>query len=84
MDTTKLPKLQGISNYDIWSIRIEALLIDKGYYDVMTTETSSLNLDLEENKILKEKANKATAYIRLTLGDGPLLQTRYITDPNIL
>lgn len=84
MDTTKLPKLQGSSNYDIWSIRMEALLVEKGYYDVMTTETSNLDLDLEENKILKEKASKATAYIRLTLGDGPLLQTRYITDPNIL
>jgi len=78
----KVPKLVGSANYDIWSIRIEALLVQQGYLEVMINNISSLSI--EEQAILQEKASKATSYIRLALGDGPLIQTRYITNPFIL
>jgi len=32
----KITKLQGSSNWDLWAIRMEAVLTEKGYYDVMT------------------------------------------------
>ena len=78
----KIPRLIGSSNYDIWSIKIEALLIQQGYLDVMTTEITPLTA--QESSLLEEKASKAVSYIRLSLADGPLLQTRYITNPYVL
>ena len=33
-----------------------------------------------EYKQLQEKASKANSFIRLALGDGPLLQTRFISN----
>jgi hypothetical protein len=89
MDITKLPKLQGTSNYDLWSIRIEALLTEKDYIDVMMTSISSQNAeslqitDIDYNNLVI-KSKKACALVRLTLGDGPLLQTRHISDSAIL
>jgi hypothetical protein len=86
-EVIKIPKLMGSSNYDLWSIRSEALLIEKGYYEAMTQSISTANPDqlgLDKYNILKVSATKACAYIRLTLGDGPLLQTRGINDPTIL
>jgi hypothetical protein len=40
----KIIKLQGSSNWELWAIRMEAVLIEKGYYDVMTP-TDSMELD---------------------------------------
>lgn len=31
----KIPKLKGADNWDIWHLRMESLLIEKGYYDIM-------------------------------------------------
>lgn len=73
----KLPKLKGSSNYDIWVIRIESLLVEKGYLSVIENDTSNV----EE---LKDLANKATALIKLSLEDSPLLQTRTILNPYVL
>ena len=78
----KIPKLEVSSNYDIWSIRIESLLIQQGYLDVMSIDITTLSI--EEHNLLQEKASKATSYIRLALGDGPLIATRYITNPFLL
>jgi hypothetical protein len=68
---------------------MEAVLIKKGYYDVMTlTEGMELdNLTSEQQTASLERQNrakKAIAYIRLALSDGPLLQTRNITDSCLL
>ena len=30
----KIPKLLGSNSWDIWSIRIESILIEKGYVDL--------------------------------------------------
>jgi hypothetical protein len=75
MESIKLPKLKGSSNYDIWAIRIEAILVEKGLYNYIN------NPSIDP---LEEKALKATTLIKLALEDGPLLQTRFISNPTIL
>ncbi len=82
MDIFKIPKLQGSSNWDIWSIKIEALLTKEGYFKVIVSDLNDLPDD--ERDTLQEKAEKATSLIKLALGDGPLLQTRFITNPMLL
>ena len=37
----KLPKLKGSSNYDIWAIKLEALLTREGYLDVITLDINN-------------------------------------------
>ena len=86
----KIPKLSNSDNWDIWSLRIEAILIEKGYLDVCQTSEESYiesiaNLDPREGEARLEARRalslKALAYIRLALADGPLLQTKSIRDP---
>lgn len=71
-DKTSIPKLEGSSNYDIWAIRMRALLTEKGYGKCLDPEI--IDTPLEEQ-------DKATALIRLALKDGPLLQTKIEEDP---
>jgi hypothetical protein len=61
-----IARLSGQSNYDIWSIRIEAVLTEKGLL-------STINPD---NTVTEELDQKGLAMIRLSLDDGPLLQVR--------
>ncbi|RYE03868.1 MAG: hypothetical protein EOP33_09415, partial [Rickettsiaceae bacterium] len=81
LDAIKLPKLKGSLNYDLWAIRIEAILVEKGYlgYILSNPATTIDNIDS-----IDENAYKATALIKLALEDGPLLQTRFISNPFIL
>jgi len=63
---------------------MEAVLTEKGYYDVMTlTPPTGMEVDGGKDAQLDwtTRSKKAIAYIRLALADGPLLQTRNITDP---
>ena len=64
----KIIRLQGSSNWDLWFIRMEAVLIEKGYDKVMTSLTTT-SATTEQESMLK----KALAYIRLALSDGLLL-----------
>ena len=75
----KIPKLKGSSNYDIWAIRSKAFLIEKGYYEVLTANKEARNTP----KYYQDSV-KATALIRLTLEDSPLVQTQFIEDANEL
>ena len=78
----KIPKLKGSSNYDIWSIKIEALLTKEGYLEVIAHDLSSLS---EGTRVLlQDKAIKATSFIKLALEDRPLLQVKYISNPYLL
>ena len=62
-----IPKLIGQSNYEVWSLRVESLLV-KG----------SLGDAIEEEATPKPEIDqKALANIRLTIEDGPLLQIRH-------
>ena len=72
----KVPKLKGSQNYDLWSIRISAILVEKDCGDCIFEEPSVITI--------KEKSDKATALIKLSLEDGPLLQTRFISEPKTL
>jgi gag-polypeptide of LTR copia-type len=67
----KITRLNGSENYDIWAIRMKAVLTEKDYFSVMT----------DPDNIEDERKAKALAYIRLSLADGPLLQIRNIRDP---
>ena len=78
----KIPKLKGSSNYDIWAIRLEALLTKEGFLDVITTDLNNYT-EVERNN-LAQKALQCSSYILLTLEDGPLLQVRYIKNPYLL
>jgi len=64
LDKILIEKLIGQSNYEVWSLWVQLLLI-KG----------SLSDAIEEGVTLKGEINqKALANIRLTIKDGPLLQ----------
>ena len=75
---TKIPKLRGSNNYDIWAIRIQAVLTEKGYYSVFSGELTAGSPEY------KGASLKAAALIRLTLEDSPLIQTQYIEDAKAL
>lgn len=74
----KIPKLKGSSNYDIWALRIAAILSEKDLEFVMK------NQDLGDDLELEKQNNKACAIIKLSLEDGPLIQTQYITSSFLL
>ena len=44
----KIFKLRGSDNWDIWSMRIKAVLIEKSYYDVITNELLLLFFIIED------------------------------------
>lgn len=81
LDAFKLPKLKGSLNYDIQSIRITALIIEKGYSNYIARDLAVIYNNIEQ---LEEDALKTTALIKLALEDGPLLQTRFINNPYTL
>ena len=66
----KIPKLKGSSNYDLWSIRIEAILVEKGYTYITTKRASQTSP--EEARDLENK-EKAIALIKLSLENSLLL-----------
>jgi hypothetical protein len=80
----RFPKLKGSSNYEIWSIRMEASICEKGYLDVMTPiELSQYHDEAIVKELLanrNDRSFRAAAIIRLSLEDGPLIQTRGIND----
>ena len=58
-----ITKLTGQSNYEVWSLRVQSLLV-KGSLSNAIVEGASLETDDDQ---------KALANIRLTIEDGPLL-----------
>jgi hypothetical protein len=53
---------------------MEAVLTEKGYYNVMTpTEGMKLDNLIPESLERQNRVKKAIIYIRLALSDGPLL-----------
>jgi len=74
----KVPKLKGSSNYDIWALRIRSILVQQDCSDILDIPPSDLTSDQYPDTFikLKEKESKALATIRLSLEDGPLLQTK--------
>jgi hypothetical protein len=49
----KINRLNGSNNYNLWTIRMESVLTEKGYYSIMT----------DPQNIDDEKKAKVLAYI---------------------
>lgn len=86
MDSSKLmaiPKLSGQANYEIWALRMKAVLIEKNLWDYMLPSNSLSPGDMtpESAKLLQSGANRALALMQLSLQDRPLLQIRHIVAP---
>ena len=85
MGTTKIEKLKGASNWDLWRIRIRALLAEKGLIDAIKPKKEfQKNTPKETIEEYKEKrlsdSIKAAAIIRLNLGLSPLIQTKKVEE----
>jgi hypothetical protein len=71
--TPKIPKLKGSENWELWSIRMSAVLAEKSYFDALnppeaeptpepsrtTTRAQAAVITAEEEEISKEAATKA-------------------------
>ena len=73
----KIQRLKGSSNWDVWALRMEAYLTEKGYAIAMIPPnfpegTDQATIDAYNYK-REEKSPKAAAVIRLFLEDGPLI-----------
>ena len=62
-----ITKLTGQSNYEVWSLRVQYLLVERLLSNAIV-EGASLKAETDQ---------KALANIRLTLEDRPLLQIQY-------
>ena len=67
----KTSKFKRFSNYNIQSIKIEALLTKKGYLEVIVHNLSSLTK--ATRVLLQDKAIKATSFLKVAVEDRPLL-----------
>jgi hypothetical protein len=76
----KVAKLKGSANYDIWAIRIESILIREDLNNYIRFDY----LDTIGEEDLEPEARKATSLIKLSLEDGPLLQTKTVDNPFLL
>ena len=63
-DKILITKLIGQCNYKVWSLRIQSILVERSLSNVIEEGTN----------LKKETDQKALAYIRLIIEDGPLLQ----------
>lgn len=78
---TKIPKLKGSENWDIWHLRMEALLVERGYYTIFNPDPTPSGQAERNSLEFLALQRKAAALIKLGLEDGPLLQTRLIDSP---
>jgi hypothetical protein len=69
----KIPKLQGSKDYDIWILLIEATLADKGICNQLSGLAEAIKKDASND-------SKTLGLIRLNLGNGPLINTKFCTD----
>lgn len=64
----RIPRLQGSENYELWVLRISSILATK-------TLSAPLNVtDSDKTVIPADTESRYLAEIRLSLGDGPLIQ----------
>ena len=66
-DKISITKLIGQSNYEVWSLWVQSLLV-KGSLSEAIVEGTTTKPEVDQ---------KALANIRLTIKDGPLLQIQY-------
>lgn len=69
LDTFKIPKLKG-RNYNIQSIRIHPIIIEKGYTNYIASNSATY---IDNTETLNKEALKTTIIIKLALEDSSLL-----------
>ncbi len=81
--TYQIEPLRGEENYELWSIRMSALLSKEGLAQYIKIVNFGYSAVIENRLLVEpdEKAIKAEALIKLNLFDGPLLQVRHISKP---
>jgi len=67
-DKITFPKLKGQSDFKIWRLRTEALLVRENTTSAIIAENLPVNLEIDR---------KALSTIKLLVEDGPLLQIQY-------
>ena len=77
-DELKIHKLLGSKNYELWSMRMKAVLIGKDLWDTVA-DNSHID-DSAATKPQRVRSQKALAAITLALSDGPLIQARNINN----
>jgi hypothetical protein len=80
----KINKLTGSSGWELWQLRMQSILVEKGYWFVIGDNYMEVDDGTILNEVITEKRDKALAYIQLYLGDGSLLQIRQMTNPKEL
>lgn len=78
-----IPELAGQANYEIWALRMKAVLIEKGLWNYMLPSNSLDTQDMTPKlaKNYQTGADRALALIQLSLQDGPPLQIRHVQAP---
>ena len=88
-DTTKqrltyqIEPLSGEKNYELWSIRMEALLAREGLAQYIKIQDFGYTAVVENGPLVEpdQSAIKSVSLMKLNLYDGPLLQVRHISKP---
>ena len=75
--------LKGAENYEMWSLRIRALLAGNGLVSHVTIPNHDIAtvIEGEQPVLLSNEAEKAKSIILLNLADGPLVQIQHIEKP---
>jgi len=81
--TYQIEPLRGEKNYELWSIRMSALLLKEGLAQYIKIVNFSYSAVIENETLVEPDQNtiKAEALIKLNLFDGLLLQVRHISKP---
>ena len=75
----RFPRLKGSQNWEFWTLRMEAFIVDKGYESALYPVdpfNESKGSEAEYATYLADrnaKSLKAAALIRLAIEDGPLI-----------
>ena len=81
--TYQIEPLTGEKNYELWSIRMEALLAREGLAQYIKIQDFGYTAVVENGPLVEpnESATKAVSIIKLNCFDSPLLQVRHISKP---
>ena len=75
--------LKGAENYEMWSLRIRALLAGYGLVSYITQPNYGIEpvIQGEIPVLLSKEAEKVKSVILLNLEDGPLVQIQHVKKP---
>ena len=76
-----IQSLKEVENYEMWSLRIRALLAGNGLVSHVTIPNYGIETVDGQSVILSNEAEKAKSIILLNLADGPLVQIQHIEKP---